>query len=78
MQADPEKTNRFIVQHFNEEAGTWLSINDRVFVRDHIKPGVPKGEAVKRAQLEAEKQVSGWQAAYPLRQYRAIPSESYY
>ena len=75
---DLEKTNRFIVQQFNTKVEKWQSINDRIFVREYMKPGVPKSEAVKRAAAEADRQVSGWQSAYPLREYRAVASESMY
>lgn len=75
---DPEKTHRFIVQTFNEKVEKWQNINDRIFVREFMKTGVSKAEAVRRAGVEADKQVAGWQAGYPLRHYRAVASESMY
>lgn len=63
----------FAVQRFNPPTGNWRNINDRILTRDHTRIGVEYKVAVERARAAADREVTGWSAAYPQEEYRAVP-----
>lgn len=68
--SQPATVIGMVVQLYRADLSEWRKINDRILVRDYLKPGISHEAAVAAARREGERQVTGWSNAYPTKEYR--------